>query len=373
MNPTEELAALLRPAGAGLYLVSTGAQAQRDLQKTLYGVETEQAITAAFRANLEKLASAKACIVAVPSDVGAGFRRGANLGPQEIRIALERQFPGWSARAAAHGIVDVGDVFVVPQLLDDDMLADAQRHISQDALYPTIPVSARRTLPVAPLSILDRALALIFAINPNIVPLVLGGDHSVAWPVFRQLHRQRVALGEGARVGIVQPDAHTDLLPHRLGVKICFATWSYHANELLGRGQRLVQVGTRASRMPKEHWEQTLDVKQFWAEQCRREPAQTIAEIIKHLDARGLDRVYFSNDIDGTDAEFADATGTPEPLGLSPEFVNQLIAALGTRIVAADVVEVAPSLAANAETTVNLAADYFARSAEAALGVVLRS
>ena len=54
MNATEELAALLRPAGAGLYLVSTGAQAQRDLQKNLYGVDTEQAIAAAFRANLEK-------------------------------------------------------------------------------------------------------------------------------------------------------------------------------------------------------------------------------------------------------------------------------------------------------------------------------
>lgn len=73
--------------------------------------------------------------------------------------------------------------------------------------------------------------------------------------------------------------------------------------------------------------------------------------------------VYFSNDIDGTDERFAEATGTPEPDGLTPDFVLALIARLGRDIglCAADIVEVAPPLGptpADTEKTVALAARY---------------
>src|SRR5207237_8748792 len=108
------------------------------------------------------------------------------------------------------------------------------------------------------------------------------------------------------------------------GVKYCFGTWSYHANELLGRGGRLVQVGTRASRFDRKHWETTLGVRQFWAEECRANPGAMLDAIVAHLKGAGVTSVYFSNDIDGTDEEFASATGTPEPGGLSPEFVLEL-------------------------------------------------
>src|SRR5262249_26830085 len=151
--------------------------------------------------------------------------------------------------------------------------------------------------------------------------------HSVAWPVVAAMARARKE-----RWGIVQPDAHTDLLPERLGVKYCFATWSYHANELLGRGGRLVQVGTRASRFAREHWESTLGVRQFWADTCRANPDETLDAIVNHLRSSRVEGVYFSNDIDGTDARYADATGTPEPDGLEPDFVVELIRRLGKDI-----------------------------------------
>src|SRR6188472_686927 len=77
------------------------------------------------------------------------------------------------------------------------------------------------------------------------------------------LARARTRRLGAPQLSIVQPDAHTDLLPDRLGIPICFATWSYHANELIGRQGRMVQVGTRASRFPREYWESRLDVRQF--------------------------------------------------------------------------------------------------------------
>ncbi len=369
MTPLEELALLLRPAGGGLYLVSTGRAEQLALQRRLYGAATDDDVQARWLAALARVPSARAVILGIPSDVGAGFRRGANLGPQAIRTALLEADPGFPDQAARDGIVDLGDVFVVPQLLHDDMLGKAQRQASRQALYPDTPPPQRTSLPVSPLSIAERALDLVFQLNPKVAPLVLGGDHSTAWPVVAALARAR----RGQELwGIVQSDAHTDLLAERLGVRYCFATWSYHANELLGRCGRLTQVGIRASRHDRAHWESTLGVRQFWAEECRAHPGAALDAVLAHVKKTKVRGVYFSNDIDGTDARWAEATGTPEPDGLDPEWLVELIRRLGREvgILGGDVMEVAPPLGPTPEAaarTVALAVRYLRETMAAVL------
>ena len=135
---------------------------------------------------------------------------------------------------------------------------------------------------MAPLSIAERAVGELLARNPRLRIFMLGGDHSVAWPVV-------AALARHVREpwAIVHVDAHTDLLPERLGVRLCFATWAYHANELLGRGGRLVQVGVRASSRSKQHWESTLGVRQFWADEVRARGDGVIDDVIAHLRGAG--------------------------------------------------------------------------------------
>jgi arginase family enzyme len=355
-----ELQTLLRPAGGGVHLVSTGRDAQEQLQRTIYQAESTAQITEKFHRALRQIADAKAVILAVPSDVGAGFRRGANLGPQAIRRALYTD--AYRDKLAAAGVVDIGDVFVVPQLLDDEMLSEAQRARTHAEIYPG---HTGAPLPVAPLSITERVLAHVLRINPRIVPFVLGGDHSVAWPVAKALHQVHPDMC------IVQVDAHTDLLRERLGIRYCFASWSYHANELLKRDGRLLQYGIRASRYDRGHWERELGVQQFWATECADAPERVLATLQKFLDDRKIDKVYFSNDVDGTDAAFASATGTPEEHGLSPAFVGSLIDLLGTRIVCADIMEVAPDLGPtpeHAKITVKTAVSYTKRSLARALG-----
>ncbi|MCA9609417.1 MAG: arginase family protein, partial [Myxococcales bacterium] len=130
--------------------------------------------------------------------------------------------------------------------------------------------------------------------------------------------------------------------------RYCFATWAYHANDRLGRGGKLVQVGIRASGHPRAHWESTLDVRQHWADEVEgRDPFDLAREIVEHLKARGVEGLYVSNDIDGTDPAFAASTGTPEPGGLSPELVATLIREVGGAFACwgSDLVEVAPPLA----------------------------
>ncbi|MFO0763062.1 MAG: arginase family protein [Byssovorax sp.] len=367
LTPLDELALLLRPAGGGLYLVSTGRAEQLALQRRLYGVTSEDDVQQRFLDNLRKIPEARAFLLGVPSDAGASVQRGANLGPQGIRTRLLDDEPDFTARTSAAGLVDLGDVFVVPQLLHDDMLSERQKEATRRALYPSVPKEIAAALPVSPLSIAERALDLVFSLNPSIAPIVLGGDHSTAWPVASAISRVRKD-----RWGIVQPDAHTDLLEERLGVRYCFATWSYHANELLGRGGRLVQVGTRASRFDRAHWESTLDVRQFWAAECLAHPAESLDTLIAHLRDKHVSAVYFSNDIDGTDARWADATGTPEPGGLEPDFVVELIRRLGREIgmLGGDVMEVAPGVRPrpdSTERTVGLAARYLRETITAVL------
>jgi agmatinase len=360
MTPRVLLEHLLRPAGGGVYVVSTGSAEQRAMQEKLYGVRGEDAVKKRFREELDRIASARVVVLGVPSDVGAGYLRGANMGPQGIRAAMLDQVGPWP-----DGVVDAGDVLVVPQLLHDEMLSAGQIRASQNAQYPD--VVERFELPVSPLSKTSRALEAIFAINPNAKPFVLGGDHSCAWPVSETLHRVRKEP-----FGIVQIDAHTDLLSERLGIKYCFATWSYHANELLGRNGKLVQVGIRATRHERGHWEGQLGVRQFWADECVRDPKAATETILQHVKKTGVKSIYFSNDIDGTDERWVDATGTPEPSGLEPDFVLELIARLGREVslCAGDVMEVAPPVARTpdgAKRTLDAAVRYARATVDALL------
>src|SRR5450631_62872 len=121
MTPRDVLARLLRPAGGGVYVVSTGSAEQRAMQERLYGVKGDDAVRARFEQELDRIASARVVVLGVPSDVGAGFLRGANMGPQAIRAGMLDTHGGWP-----EGVIDVGDVLVVPQLLHDDMLSEAQ-------------------------------------------------------------------------------------------------------------------------------------------------------------------------------------------------------------------------------------------------------
>jgi agmatinase len=365
MKPLEELAVLLRPAGGGVFVISTGKAEQEALQRTIYGVAPNAdpaEIQGKWRSALERVQNARIAILGIPSDVGAGFLRGANMGPAAIRRALHED-QSFTKSMEARGIVDVGDVFVVPQILHDEMLSAEQIRATRAAIYP----GHKEELPVSPLSIAERALDLLFAINPRIKPVLIGGDHSCAWPASISLSRHVKEPW-----AIVQIDAHTDMLEERLGIKYCFGTWSFHASKLFDRPDKMVQVGIRATRHDRAHWENTYGIRQFWADQCLAKPEDALDAIVAHLNKIGAKCIYFSNDIDGTDEAFADATGTPERNGLRPAFVAALIERLGKEfdVCAGDVMEVAPPIPRHpggSERTVALAASYLKATIDAML------
>ncbi|MBI2378408.1 MAG: arginase family protein [Deltaproteobacteria bacterium] len=173
------------------------------------------------------------------------------------------------------------------------------------------------------------------------IPLVIGGDHAITYPILAALPVDDVA--------IVHFDAHTD-----------FASYDgdlHHGNiftvtlEKLGYVRRIHQFGLRGYVDP-EPGRADPHVFRTGVDQLRRRGLELIDELPKDLP------YYVSVDIDVLDPTFASSTGTPVPGGLFPHELKDLLfhLARAREILGADVVEVAASSGA-ADGTAHFALD----------------
>src|SRR3954454_20317707 len=151
----------------------------------------------------------------------------------------------------------------------------------------------------------------------GIVPIVLGGDHSITWP-----SATAVADVHGfGNVGIVHFDAHADTADIIEGNLASHGTPMRRLIEsgaVLGRN--FVQVGLRGYWPPEDVFQWMQDQGMRWHlmhEVWERGIAAVIEDAVAEaLD--GTDHLYVSVDIDVLDPGFAPGTGTPEPGGMTP-------------------------------------------------------
>lgn len=186
----------------------------------------------------------------------------------------------------------------------------------------------------------------------EIVPIVVGGDHSITLPVLRAVTKR---IGP---VALVHFDAHLDLSgAETWGDDFHHGTPIRHALDegLIEHGQ-LYQVGVRGPRasehddgLARAH-DSTLMTADDVAHHGVRRLCSELRERI------GKRPVYITFDIDAIDPAFAPGTGTPVPGGLtSREAIGLLRGLAGLDVRGADVVEVCPSLD-HADITSHLAA-----------------
>jgi agmatinase len=284
-----------------------------------------------------ELQGADVAIVGAPMDDLVSDRPGARFAPRAIRAASCPPGPHLEAKVdpmAELRMVDYGDAPVLP--------ADAAR--SHDAI--------------------ERIVGEVVAAGA--IPVVLGGDHSIAEPDIRAVAKQH------GPVGLVHFDTHTDTGTEVFGVEVSHGTPMYR---LVEQGHvdpmRYVQIGLRGYWPgPQEfRWQEERGITAFFMHDVRDTGIKAIAE--RALELVGEGPTYLSVDVDVLDPAFAPGTGTPEPGGMTP--VDLLWAcrtfAAGLNLVGAEVVEVIPTMAGSADITA-LVADRIVR--ETLTGIALR-
>jgi len=264
-------------------------------------------------------AGADVVVLGAPYDGGTSHRPGTRFGPAAIRSTDYLGHDG-SRPSLALGV---------------DALRDLRVLDAGDVEMP--PGDSARSL-----AALETAVQTIA--EQGVLPLVLGGDHSIALPDVTGVAR---AVGWG-RVGVVHFDAHADT------GDISFGSLYGHGQPMRRllesgavTGDRFLQIGLRG------YWPGP-DVLEWMADRSMRSYEMT--EVV----ARGLDAcldeayatagdgtagVFLSVDIDVVDPGMAPGTGTPEPGGLSSRQLLDAVrrAAVELPLVGIEVVEVAPA------------------------------
>ena len=177
----------------------------------------------------------------------------------------------------------------------------------------------------------------------GVIPLAVGGDHSISLPILK-------ALGSKRPLGMVHIDAHCDTSGEYEGAK-------FHHGGPFRRAvldgvldpERTIQIGIRGG--AEYLWEFSYESGMTVLHAEAVAEMGMAAVIAQARQVVGDGPTYVSFDIDSIDPGFAPGTGTPEVGGLSPREALVLLRGLaGIDIVGGDVVEVAPQYDANTAT-----------------------
>jgi agmatinase len=266
-------------------------------------------------------------VIGAPHDVSTTYRPGARFGPRAVRSNAYE--PG-----TYH--LDLGiEIFDWLEVVDfgDAYCPHGQTEASHHNIGARVAEVARR----------------------GIVPVVIGGDHSITWPAATAVAQHH---GYG-RVGLIHFDAHADT------ANIIEGNLASHGTPMRRLvesgaipGPNFVQIGLRGYWPPAEvfDWMQAQGMRWHLMNEVHERGLAAVTrtaidEVLQHADT-----VYISVDIDVLDPAFAPGTGTPEPGGLHTADLLRAVRAIALEcpIAGMDVVEVAPAYD-HADLTVNAA------------------
>lgn len=254
-------------------------------------------------------------LLGVPMDLGVTNRTGSRFGPRALR-SIERIGPYNHVLncAPVHDlrVADIGDVSFQSRYRLEMSHDDIEKRVNQ-------------------------------IVDAGVLPLSVGGDHSITHPILK-------AVGKNRPVGMIHIDAHCD-------TGGAYDLTKFHhggpfRNAVLDGvldPTRTIQIGIRGS--SEYLWEFSYEsgMTVIHAEEVTGLGIPAIIEKAKAIIGDGP--TYLSFDIDSLDPSFAPGTGTPEVGGLTTREVLELVRGLkGMNIVGGDVVEVAPQYDATTNT-----------------------
>ncbi len=249
-------------------------------------------------------------IIGVPFDTGASYRVGARFGPEAIRSVsalLRHHNEVLNVSIFDHcSVVDYGDLPVNPGYIEDSY------KMIEDGIAPLL--------------------------EADVIPIMLGGDHSVTLPELRAIVKKH------GPVALIQFDSHTDTGNQRFGRKYTHGTPFRRAiEEGLLLVDNSIQVGMRGSVYEATSLDDARKLG-FDLITTVEVQEQGIEALIKRIHDRvGDAKVFVSFDIDFVDPAYAPGTGTPEVGGFTSSETLRIVRGLkGLNFVAFDLVEVLP-------------------------------
>lgn len=264
--------------------------------------------TRGFLASRTDYHSAKAVIFGIPMDWTTSFRPGTRLGPTRIREA------SW-------GLEDYS--FPV-----DRSLLEVNYYDWGDLELPFGNVEAAMRI---------SAAATKRFLDDGKMPLMLGGEHLVSYPVIKEVYAKYPDLR------VIHFDAHADLRHQFFGEELSHATCMHRVVDVIGPG-RMYQIGIRSG--PKEEYE-------FAAANTHLLRGDFLTAVDRAIADIGDHPLHITLDIDAVDPAFAPGTGTPEPGGCTAAEILEAIHRLGVaNVVGFDLVEVSPAYDPSERTTV---------------------
>jgi agmatinase len=263
-------------------------------------------------------AGAGAVIIGAPFDGGTSHRPGCRFGPQAIRFTDYLPHDGRRPHLALGvdplvelGVVDVGDV----EMPAGDTDASLQR--------------------------LERAVLSVA--GAGAVPVILGGDHTIALPDVTGVARH---VGWG-RVSVIHFDAHADTGDTQFGSLLGHGTPMRRLIESgATRGDRFLQIGLRGYWPGAETlaWMAEQGMRSYEMTEVMARGLDTVLSEACAVATDDCDAVFLSVDVDVVDPGSAPGTGTPEPGGLSARALLDAVRRITMEVAVAgiDVVEVSP-------------------------------
>ncbi|MDC0609178.1 agmatinase [Vibrio sp.] len=249
-------------------------------------------------------------LIGIPFDGGVTNRAGARHGPREVRnqSTLMRTI-NQATGIAPFDLTRVGDF---GDALPDSPFELTGAHKAIENYYQQVK-------------------------DAGVIPLSVGGDHSVTLPVLR-------AMAKDGPVALVHFDAHCDTGDFYLGSKFHHGSpFKVAADEGLIDPKKTIQIGIRGGVTDKDIWKFSYDsgMRVIHIEEFYQMGLERVIEEIKTV--VGDSKVYVTFDVDVLDPCFAPGTGTPEVGGITTFEAQQMIRSLSSlNIIGADVVEVAP-------------------------------
>jgi agmatinase len=163
-------------------------------------------------------------------------------------------------------------------------------------------------------------------LSRNKFPILLGGDHLIAFPIVEELVKNYPQLQ------IVHIDAHTDLREEYLGESLSHCTVMRKLTDHIGEG-RLFQIGIRSG--TEDEFKLARKMKSIVS--LDSSSLSSMAKRIKNQP------VYVTLDLDVIDPSLLPGVGTPEPGGLTfREFISVLKKLQTLHVVGFDIVELTP-------------------------------